>query len=66
VVLAAVRRAGGTVTEINIDTDDALLGEYGMRIPVVIGPDGSLIAEGAIDDRTNVRNLHKALKRIGN
>jgi hypothetical protein len=66
VVLAAVRRAGGTVTEINIDTDDALLGEYGMRIPVVIGPDGSLIAEGAIDDRTKVRNLDKALKRIGN
>ncbi len=65
VVLAAVARVGGMVTEIDIDSDDFLLGEFGMRIPVVISPDGSVIAEGAINDRVNARNLQKALKRIG-
>lgn len=38
---------GCTVVTVDIDTDDALLKRYGMRIPVV-SVDGREIAEGAV------------------
>ncbi len=59
IVLAAVARHGWTVEEVDIDTDDALVRDYGLRVPVVIGPDGQVIAEGEIDARALARSLRK-------
>lgn len=50
-VVAAAATAGATVVELNVDADDELLVNYGLRIPVVLGPDGSVLAEGIIHDR---------------
>lgn len=41
----ATRALGGDVTEIDIESDDALVRDYGLRIPVV-RLDGVVIAEG--------------------
>lgn len=60
-VLAAVQRAHGVVQEVDIDTDDRLLKEYGMRIPVLRTPDGEVVAEGLIE----ASSLRKLLRRYG-
>ncbi len=60
-VLAAVQTAHGMVQEVDIDTDDRLLKEYGMRIPVLLTPDGEVIAEGKID----ARSLRRSLRQFG-
>jgi len=36
------------VTTVDIDADDGLVRDYGLRVLVVLGPDGSLIAEGIV------------------
>jgi hypothetical protein len=62
-VLAAVEGSGGSVHEIDIDTDDGLLQEFGLRIPVLIGPDDRVLAEGIIDGRRlrrRIRRLRRA------
>jgi Glutaredoxin-like domain (DUF836) len=59
IVFAAVARHRWTVEEVDIDTDDALVRDYGLRVPVVIGPDGQVIAEGEIDARALARSLRK-------
>jgi Glutaredoxin-like domain (DUF836) len=62
-VLAAVEGSGGSVHEIDIDSDDSLLQEFGLRIPVLIGPDDRVLAEGIIDRRglrRRLRRLHRA------
>jgi hypothetical protein len=45
-VRRAARAVGGVVAEIDIDQDDALVRDYGLRIPVV-RLDGVVIAEGS-------------------
>ncbi len=57
----AVRKADVGLEEIDVDGDDPLLSLYGMRIPVVLGPDDEVIAEGVIADR---RALRKAIARM--
>ncbi len=54
-------RVGAIVEEIDVDSDDRLLGSYGMRIPVLLGPSDEVFAEGIIDER---RALRKALRRL--
>jgi hypothetical protein len=49
------------VHEVDIDTDDRLLKEYGMRIPVLLTPDGEVVAEGLIE----ARSLERSLRRYG-
>jgi hypothetical protein len=61
IVLAEVGQVGGELVEVDVDGDDRLLIEYGARIPVVLGPDGAVLAEGAIEQRA----LHRSLRRIG-
>ena len=56
------RRAGVELQVVDIDDDDGLVGEYGLRIPVLLGPDDAVLAEGAIEDR---RSLRRALRKIG-
>jgi len=59
--VAAVARAGGLLSETDIDTDDDLIKVFGLRIPVLLDPRGRVLAEGVIDDRS----LRRALKRAG-
>lgn len=47
-VRRAARLAGATVQEIDIDADDVLVRDFGMRIPVVRAA-GAVVAEGHID-----------------
>ena len=63
VVLAAVQGAHGVVHEVDIDTDDRLLKEYGMRIPVLLTPDGEVVAEGVIEARSLQKSLRRYEKR---
>lgn len=53
-------RAGLAVEVVDIEIDDRLVRDYGLRIPVVVAPDGSVVAEGRIDDR---RSLDRALRK---
>jgi hypothetical protein len=60
IVLAGVREVGGEVVEVDIDGDDGLLAEYGARIPVVLAPDGEVIAEGVIERRALRRSVRRS------
>jgi hypothetical protein len=61
VVEKAVARVGATIDEIDIDTDDALTRDYGLRVPVLLGPGDIVLAEGKIE----ARPLRRALRRLG-
>ena len=57
-----VIRAGGVVEELDVDSDVLLTRDYGARIPVVLGPDGAVLAEGIIREqelRTALRGLSR-------
>jgi hypothetical protein len=56
----AVLRVGMTMDVVDVEADQRLLREYGLRIPVVLGPDGYVLAEGKIVDG---RRLTAALRR---
>lgn len=45
-------RLSASVDRISIEDDPALEDLYFARIPVVLGPDGSVLAEGAISSRS--------------
>ena len=62
VVQKAVRRLGGTIHEVDIDTDDALTRDYGLRVPVLLGPGDIVLAEGNIETRP----LRLALRSLEN
>ncbi len=62
IVMSEAKRAGWTVAELNVDTDEQLMDKYGLRIPVVVTSDDRVIAEGAID---NARKLRKMLRAAG-
>ena len=49
-----------SIEEVDIDSFPELKAKYGTRIPVLLSPDGKVIAEGVIDDR---RQLRKRIKR---
>jgi len=48
------------IEEVDIDGDDELTKLYGLRVPVVLGAHGRVLAEGVIDDR---KLLKDALQR---
>lgn len=60
-VAGAVGRLGGELVELDIDSDPDLARRFGNRIPVVLGPDEEVVAEGAISDE---RALRRSLKRL--
>jgi hypothetical protein len=60
VVEETVRAAGGVVEEVDIDHDDVLTRDYGLRVPVLLGPDDVVLGEGVIEART----LRKTLRRL--
>ena len=61
VVEKAVASVGGTILEVDVDTDDALTRDYGLRVPVLLGPGDIVVAAGTIE----ARSLRKAMRRMG-
>jgi thiol-disulfide isomerase/thioredoxin len=60
-VLAKVAKSMNvSIEEVDIDSDDELTKLYGLRVPVVLGVHGRVLAEGVIDDR---KLLKDALQR---
>lgn len=57
-------KAGAVVEEVDVDTDDALLSRFGSRVPVVISPDGRVLAEGQIT-RKRLRRALRATRHLG-
>lgn len=51
------RRRGVTVEEVDVD-ESGLADRYGSRVPVVLAPDGTVLAEGRIQRRA----LSRAMK----
>lgn len=49
-----------SIEEVDIDSDNELTKLYGLRVPVVLGAHGRVLAEGVIDDR---KLLKDALQR---
>lgn len=47
------------VVEVDIEGDDTLVRDFGLRVPVVIGPHGEVIAEGEIDGKRLNRGLRQ-------
>ena len=43
-----LQRAGHRVDRVDIDEDDALVAEYGLRIPVLLDAGGAILAEGLV------------------
>jgi Glutaredoxin-like domain (DUF836) len=62
VVEKAVGSVGGSILEVDIDKDDALTRDYGLRVPVLLGPGDIVVAEGSIE----ARPLRRALRRLAN
>jgi hypothetical protein len=60
VVKSEVERRGGVVEEVDIDADDSLTRDYGLRVPVLLGPGDVVLAEGRIEPKT----LRRALRRL--
>ena len=54
------RRLRVGVRTVNLEDDDDLIRLYSLRIPVVLGPDGSLLAEGVIDERELRRTVRRS------
>jgi thiol-disulfide isomerase/thioredoxin len=55
-----VAAAGGEVQEIDIDGDDRLTRDFGLRVPVLLGPGDIVLAEGVIEAKT----LRRALRQM--
>ena len=53
---------GGTIREVDIDTDDALTRDYGLRVPVLLGAGDIVLAEGRIE----ARSLRRSLRSLEN
>lgn len=54
-----VERRDLTLVEVDIGTDPDLLEDYGDRVPVLLAPDGAVIAEGRIERRSLRRSMRK-------
>ncbi len=56
-----VLRAGCELQVVDVEGDDTLLADFGLRIPVVLSADFEVLAEGVIERRA----LRQALRRTG-
>jgi hypothetical protein len=59
-VKRAVEGVGGSFEEVDIDEDDALTRDYGLRVPVLLAPGGLVLAEGRIE----AKPLRRALRKL--
>lgn len=55
----AAKLMGRRLTVVDIDSDDELVIEYGLRVPVLTTSSGEVIAEGSFRMRDIVRGLLK-------
>ncbi|MGH8912454.1 MAG: glutaredoxin family protein [Acidimicrobiia bacterium] len=60
VVRRVASRVGAALEVVDMDTDDDLIRLYGLRVPVVLGPGGDVLAEGIIDERVLRRAIRRA------
>jgi hypothetical protein len=58
-VARAATATGFGIDEIDVDADPATAVDYGLRIPVVEGPSGRILAEGIIDWRPLIREMRR-------
>lgn len=63
VVARVAARHAVVIDEVELSSDDDLVRLYSLRIPVVLGPDGTVLAEGAVVERTLDRMVRQALRR---
>lgn len=49
-----VSEAGGTLTEVDVDSDPALLARFGNEIPVILDAEGGIVAK-ALDNADAIR-----------
>ena len=62
IVSRLVTRMGGAIDEVDIDANEVYLGDFGLRIPVVLTPEGDVVAEGRIEKRALKRQLRSYTK----
>ncbi len=62
-IMDEVRRKGASVREIDIDLDEGLTAEFGMRVPVLRISGGAVVAEGRIERRSLRRGLGSTSRR---
>lgn len=62
VVRRAARRYRLPLEVVDMDSDEELVRLYALRIPVLLGPDNEVLAEGNIDP-LQVRRAVKTLRR---
>lgn len=56
------KEIGLRVDEVDIDGDEELAKQWGLRVPVVLATHDRVIAEGIIDDKRTLKNeIEKAL-----
>ncbi|HSK07102.1 MAG TPA: glutaredoxin family protein [Acidimicrobiia bacterium] len=58
-VTREVERRHLPLLEVDIGTEGDLLEEFGERVPVLLAPDGVVIAEGRIDPRSLRRSMRR-------
>lgn len=63
VVRQAARWAGASIELVDVDSDDDLIRLYSLRIPVVLGPQGDVVAEGRIDAAALRRAIRASRRR---
>lgn len=63
VVRRVTARSRAALEVVEIGSDDELLRLYSWRIPVVMTPDGVVLAEGRIDGRSLRRAIRDARRR---
>lgn len=59
---SVARRLRVGLERVEMDSDDELVALYSLRIPVVLGPDGEVLAEGNIE-RGSLRRAVRAARR---
>jgi thiol-disulfide isomerase/thioredoxin len=57
-------RLGLGVTEVNIDLDPETAVDWGLRIPVVCWPDGTVLGEGNIESRALLRAVRSKMRMM--
>ena len=61
-VRRTARWSGASVEVVDLDSDDELIRLYSLRIPVVLGPLGDVVAEGRIE-AGQLRHAIRAARR---
>jgi len=61
VVARLARRHGLDLIELDVDADEDLQARYGSRVPIVLGPEDQVLAEGDIADGARLNRVIRKL-----